>query len=358
MASRRAPRKDGREGRERQALVVLLELTQELTDNRPLEDSLYAVTEAALKLVPGDHASIRLLDGSQSELLSGARSGSGRDLPPMSFRRGEGLIGWVVEHREGIRVDEARKDSRFVPDARKGTQGFLVRSLLAEPLWSAGNVIGVLSISSPEPSAFSADHQLLVRLLANCSAPPIERARLRRLAMTDDLTLAYNQRYLTPRFYEEIERARRNGSPVSVLLMDLDHFKKVNDDYGHNVGDAVLRIFADRVRSMVRRVDVFIRRGGEEFTLVMPATTLDHARATAERIRSNLSESPLDVGDGIIVRQTVSIGAATWNGEETPEALQQRADMAMYRAKELGRNQVVIAADEEVAMPKSLRPLP
>ena len=115
--------------------------------------------------------------------------------------------------------------------------------------------------------------------------------------------------------------------------MDLDHFKRVNDDYGHAVGDAVLRIFADRARALVRKIDIFVRRGGEEFNLIMPSTTQEQARATADRIRTAMAEAALDVGDGIVLTQTVSIGVATWNGEETPQGLQQQADAAMYRAK-------------------------
>ncbi len=321
-------------------MTTLLALTAKLTESRPLEESLHAVTDAALTLVPANHASIRLLDGSHSELLSGARSGAGTDTRPIHFRRGHGLIGWVATYKESVCLDDVEKDPRFVP----GKQGFAIRSMLAEPLWSAGQVIGVLSVSSPKRRAFDADDRLLTRLLANCCTPPIERARLRRLAMTDDLTLAYNQRYLSPRVNEEIERARRSGQPLSVLLVDLDHFKNVNDAHGHEAGDMVLRLFADRVRALVRRVDIFIRRGGEEFLLLMPATALEQARNTAERIRRNLSEGLLDVGGGKRVRQTVSIGVATWDFKESPDALQRRADIAMYAAKEHGRDRVVTSA--------------
>jgi diguanylate cyclase (GGDEF)-like protein len=321
-------------------LSALLAVTAKLTESKPLEESLRAVTDAAMSMLPANHASIRLLDGSHSELLSGARSGDGAQHRPMSFRRGQGAIGWVVEYKESLSIEDVAKDPRFV--VRK--QGFAIRSLLAEPLWSAGQVIGVLSLSSSKKRAFNAQHQLLARLLANCCTPPIERARLRRLAMTDDLTLAYNQRYLSPRVNEEIERARRSGQPLSLLLLDLDHFKLVNDQHGHEVGDTVLRLFADRVRSIVRRVDVFIRRGGEEFLLVMPATALEQARNTAERIRRNLSDKELDVGGGKHLRQTVSIGVACWDFKESPEALQRRADVAMYAAKEQGRDRVVVSA--------------
>jgi len=199
-------------------------------------------------------------------------------------------------------------------------------------------------VSSPKRRAFRPSDQLLARLLANCCTPPIERARLRRLAMTDDLTLAFNQRYLSPRVNEELERARRSGQPVSLMLLDLDHFKEVNDKHGHDVGDMVLRLFADRVRSIVRRVDVFIRRGGEEFLLLMPATALEQARNTAERIRRNVGGTPIDVGAGKRVHQTVSIGVACWDFKESPEALQRRADVAMYAAKEQGRDRAVVSA--------------
>ncbi|CAN5396246.1 hypothetical protein BH09MYX1_BH09MYX1_25100 [soil metagenome] len=337
----------------REQLRVLLELTQALTDNRPLEESLTAVTDATLKLLPADHASIRLLDASHTELLSGARSGSGADQRPLTFRRGEGLIGWIVEFREGVRIDDTHSEPRFVAHPR---QGFSIRSMIAEPLWSAGQVIGVLSISAPTPAAFSPDDQLLVRLLANCSTPPIERARLRRLAMTDDLTLAYNQRYLSPRFQEEVERSRRSQQPLSILLLDLDHFKLVNDRHGHEIGDAVLRMFSDRVRASVRRIDVFIRRGGEEFLLVMPATTVEQAKATAERIRSAVGDAKFDVGSDSEVRQTVSIGVATWDFQESPELFQRRADAAMYQAKEQGRDRVVVsAAPRPSLVPETLR---
>lgn len=343
-----------RSSKEKQALEALIDLTQLLTDSRPLEESLGAVTDAALRIVPAHHASIRLLDATHTELLSGARSGEGLDARPMTFRRGEGVIGWVVDYREGVRLADVDADPRY--KQMPGTQGFVIKSLVAEPLWSAGHVIGVLSVSSPELDAFSEDDQLLVRLLANCCAPPIERARLRRLAMTDDLTLTYNHRYFSPRFNEELERSRRSGQPVSLLIMDLDHFKTVNDRFGHPVGDAVLRTFCDRVRSFVRKLDVFIRRGGEEFLLVMPATTLEQAKSTAERIRKKIGDGAFDVGSDQTLKQTVSIGVATWDGRESPEAFEKRADQALYSAKHNGRDRVSVSqASKTSLLPDGLR---
>lgn len=321
-------------------LEILLQLTAQLTSDRPLEDFLHAVTEACLEMLPGNHASIRLLDTTRSRLLSGARSGEGEDGHLLEFRCGEGVLGWVVEHGQHVQIDEVEEDPRWVQGKK---QGFQIRSIMAEPLWSSGEVIGVLAVTSAEPKAFTEDDLLMLRLLANCSAPPIERARLRRLAMFDDTTMAFNHRYLVPRLLEEMERARRSGGELSMLYMDLDHFKSVNDRFGHAIGDVVLRMFADHIRRAVRRVDVLIRRGGEEFVLLMPQTNSTQAYSTATRIQHTLSSEDLEIPDGPHIRQTVSIGVATWDEGEAPESLEKRSDEAMYEAKRLGRNRVVVA---------------
>jgi two-component system cell cycle response regulator len=284
---------------------------------------------------------VRLLDTTRGSLLSSARSGVGSEHAPVELRRGEGVVGWVLEHREALAVDDTRNDPRFL---KADGQRFVIRSIVAEPLWSSGDVIGVLSVSSPQVAAFSHEDRLLVRLLANCSIPPIERARLHRLAIIDDLTLAYNVRHLAPCLEQEMQRATRTASPLSFLLMDLDHFKEVNDQHGHAVGDVVLRLFADRVRALVRRTDVLVRRGGEEFALLMPGTSEREARASADRIRETLATSAFQAL-GKTLPQTVSIGAATWDGREAGASLEKRADLAMYEAKARGRNRVAVAKE-------------
>jgi diguanylate cyclase (GGDEF)-like protein len=126
--------------------------------------------------------------------------------------------------------------------------------------------------------------------------------------------------------------------------MDLDHFKSVNDLHGHAVGDRVLCRFVDAVRGCVRSFDLIVRRGGEEFELVMPNTGPVEGYRVAERIRAKLASEPLVVRDDLAVHQTVSIGLATWDGHESAEALDQRADQAMYEAKRRGRNRTVTAS--------------
>jgi two-component system cell cycle response regulator len=129
-----------------------------------------------------------------------------------------------------------------------------------------------------------------------------------------------------------------------VLLLDLDYFKQVNDSWGHQAGDDVLAIFADRARDQVRRKDVLVRRGGEEFVLIMPDTGREEAEHVAERIRSVMADEPIMLRGGEEIHQSVSIGVATWDGVELPVELEERADRAMYTAKEAGRNRVMTAA--------------
>jgi two-component system, cell cycle response regulator len=333
-------------------LLVLLQLTEQLTDGRSLEDALRAVTDATVTILPGDHASIRLLDASRTHLLASARSGTGRDSPSLQLRANEGVSGWVLEHSEPARVIDVRKDPRFV--SSKG-QGFAIGSMVVEPLISEGAPIGVLSVSSPEVNAFSQTDELLARLLANCSVAPIQRSRLERLAVTDDLTLAFNGRYLASRLVEELERARRSEAPLSLLWMDLDHFKLVNDTHGHPLGDQVLRTFVDRVRAATRRVDILVRRGGEEFVLLMPATNTAQAKVIAERVRISAAER-MTIGN-VRLTQTVSIGIATWSGRESPESLQKRADEAMYYAKQMGRNRVEFAQEKRTRLKTGGKPV-
>jgi diguanylate cyclase (GGDEF)-like protein len=318
-----------------QALEVLLELTRQLADERALEESLELVTDAALALLDAaDHASVRLLDETRTTLLSGARSGTGTTHAPLSFRPGEGVVGWVVDHAQVARLASVSEDPRYVV---REEQGFAVGSIIAVPLWSNGVVVGVLAVSSPRVHAFAEQDELAISLLANCAVPAIERARLVRLSVTDAQTRTFNRRYLESRLSEEMARSERSGAPLSLMMIDLDHFKRVNDAYGHPSGDVVLSEFADRVREATRRQDIFVRWGGEEFMLLMPDTPLETARQVAERIRKQTSARPYAIDDGVQVAQTVSIGVATWDQFEA------RADASLYRAKREGRDRVVTA---------------
>ena len=166
------------------------------------------------------------------------------------------------------------------------------------------------------------------------------------LAVTDQLTGLHNRRYMESQLDALVRRAVLGGSdPVALLVIDIDHFKKVNDSFGHGVGDEVLREFAVRLASNVRAIDLPVRFGGEEFVVVMPETELAHAHRIAERIRLHVAGSPFRVLDGEeLLTVTISIGVAASLADDTPVKLIKRADEAMYEAKAHGRNRVIAKA--------------
>ena len=166
------------------------------------------------------------------------------------------------------------------------------------------------------------------------------------LAVTDQLTGLHNRRYMNGQLSALVARATKGGEPTAALLIDIDHFKKINDNFGHDVGDEVLQEFAVRLASNVRAIDLPCRHGGEEFVVIMPDTTLAAAERIAERIRMHVSGSPFRVAGGKeILTVTISIGVAATLGEgDTPEALIKRADSGVYDAKAAGRNKVIARA--------------
>jgi two-component system cell cycle response regulator len=165
------------------------------------------------------------------------------------------------------------------------------------------------------------------------------------LAMTDPLTGLYNRRYLDAHLKSLVERAGADRRSVCLLLFDIDHFKGINDTYGHDAGDDVLRDFCNRLRRGVRGIDLVARYGGEEFVLVMPETDATFAAAVAERLRSDVEKVDFTTRSGLSFPVTVSIGLAEWQGPgDSAEALVKRADQALYSAKRAGRNRVVASA--------------
>jgi two-component system cell cycle response regulator len=163
------------------------------------------------------------------------------------------------------------------------------------------------------------------------------------LAITDPLTGLYNRRYMESHTGLLVGRAVEREKPLSMLVLDIDHFKSVNDGYGHEAGDEVLREFADRLRSCIRGVDLACRLGGEEFVVVMPDTDMGIASRVAERIRRRMAGEPFSIDRGArSIEVTISIGLSGLNGaEDLPDQILKRADEALYRAKRTGRNRVV-----------------
>ncbi|MFL5952250.1 MAG: GGDEF domain-containing protein [Gaiellaceae bacterium] len=197
----------------------------------------------------------------------------------------------------------------------------------------------------PPEDGFAKDTRTLAEWLASQAAVALENARLhdivQRQAITDDLTGLVNRRRFIEALDAEIERARRFGSALTIVLADLDNFKRVNDEYGHHGGDVVLRAFADLIGSHVRDVDVSGRIGGEEFAILLPDTDARGAARVAERMRSSLSDVAIPLSDGAAIHVASSFGVAELRPGQAGEDLLRAADAALYRAKDEGKNRVV-----------------
>ncbi|MDX1507176.1 MAG: GGDEF domain-containing protein, partial [Woeseiaceae bacterium] len=217
-----------------------------------------------------------------------------------------------------------------------------------------GTLIGSINFGSDDASRFTREHASdflahLGLIASYCIENVLNRARLLRSGFTDVLTGWHNRRYLQVRMAEELARARRDSANLVCLMIDVDHFKRINDTYGHGAGDVVLQEIAHRVESQVRASDVAARYGGEEFIVLLPATETAQSLRLAERIRSAVSASPIEVREGHAETITVSIGIAgltppadAGDLKSLGESLIARADVALYQAKSDGRDRVVM----------------
>ncbi|MDF1565056.1 MAG: sensor domain-containing diguanylate cyclase [Deltaproteobacteria bacterium] len=311
-----------------------------MNQGESLESALEDIAEAAAKVAQVETASVLLFDQSGEALLCRAAHGFTDDeVQKIGFRRGEGIAGWVAEKGESARVGDAPVDPRF----KDLGLGRAQRGMVCVPLEAAGRVIGVITASSQDAEAFTAEHESMMEFLASSVVRDLENARLYRLAVTDALTLAYNRQYLSERFPAEMDRALRYDQPLSLIMLDIDHFKQVNDTHGHPVGDEVLRAVVRITSDLVREIDVVVRYGGEEFILLLPNTDREGGWRVADRIRQRVAETPIETERGAL-RLTVSAGVAQASGAgDDAAALIRRADKALYEAKEGGRNQVVVA---------------
>jgi diguanylate cyclase (GGDEF)-like protein len=223
-------------------------------------------------------------------------------------------------------------------------------SLLCVPLKIRDETIGsveVLRTHSSKP--FTEEDQLLLTSLANQAAIAVKNARLYKLAITDGLTGLYTHRFFQDALDRELKLSDRAGTPLSLILIDVDRFKKCNDTYGHGVGDEVLRRIARVLTDVIRDTDIVARYGGEEFVVALRDITKDTVLVIAERIRKAVENLELEHEDGL-VRVTVSLGTATYPSD-TPqrEKLFYLADSALYAAKRQGRNRVCPWSEEAVS---------
>jgi len=225
------------------------------------------------------------------------------------------------------------------------------------PLTHRMKLIGSINLGSEDASRFTRGHAAdflahLGVISSYCVDNTVNRARLLRSGFTDVLTGWHNRRYLQVRLNEELARARRDSNHLVCLMLDVDHFKRVNDTWGHAAGDAVLQELANRIDTQVRASDVAARYGGEEFVVLLPDTDNDSGVLLAERIRQAISASDYELANGESVSITASIGIAGVTPDADAEDLKTigdsliaRADVALYRAKSGGRDQIAVDGD-------------
>lgn len=274
----------------------------------------------------------------------------------MKIPIGQGITGRCAREKRVVNVGDVRLDADYIPS---GIQD--IRSEIACPVISEDKILGVLTVESRVADAFGGDDIRLLSILSQQLAVGMSNARLyaeiEKMAVTDPLTGLYNYRYFHQRLGAEIARSQRYLHPLSVILIDLDDFKKINDRYGHLTGDRVLREAALAFRGNIRRydeplvlkgseLDIISRYGGEEFIIIQPDTPLEGALVCAERLRAILETSVarkagLPFENNLPQQITGSFGVTAFEVGETMDSMIKRADMAMYRAKELGKNRVV-----------------
>ena len=328
--------------RESEVLKTLLEVSKLISSNYPIPKVIKRICGKLRKLLNTDDCSIMILNEQSRELAFSESSGlTPWEMKNIRFSLGEGVAGWVAKHKRPVLIEDVRTDSRFkVVENQKRS----MVSMISAPLMVKRRVIGVVSLSTRnEGHSFTADELELVVLMSAHISLALENNRLYEISVLDGLTNIYNRRYLEQRLMEEVAYSKRYSKPLSVILMDIDFFKRLNDTYGHQAGDHVLQGVSKRLSDALREYDVIARYGGEEFAIILPTTPKLEGAAIAERLRTSICEAPFRFKDEDL-SCSISLGvSALPDDANDPESLIARADEALYKAKDSGRNQVSIA---------------
>jgi diguanylate cyclase (GGDEF)-like protein len=299
------------------------------------------IAQLICQLIDAEACSVMLIDADRKRLLAKAAYGLRTEhMHSVSFRVGEGVAGWVVEHGLPALIHDVTCDPRFLALPGNETP---IASMICVPLIARGERVGAVTATSAKPGAFDTNNLELIRFIAMTIALDIENVRLHRVAVTDPLTGAYNREFLMQRLPQEIETALDRDRVLSIAMIDVDHFKSVNDHYGHGIGDLVLAEVARRLRGAIRGGDLLVRYGGEEFLAVLPKADAGRAWEVGERMRQRVCERAFEAGDGLALLLRVSVGIAQWRLGELMADLIERADTALYGAKDRGRNRVEVA---------------
>jgi diguanylate cyclase (GGDEF)-like protein len=328
-------------------MELLLEVSQAVSGTLDLPEQLEELGKEICTRLGVSDFSVMLIDNSTHQLVIEAVAGTA---PPglrgMHFHLGEGITGEAAAQGHTIYVPDISKEPRYLYfKGRSSTTG----SFLAVPLRSKGRILGVMNMNRRRVDAFSMQEVRLAEAIASQAALAIANARLYQetleLSFTDQLTGVANRRQLFLRLEQEFSRSVRFGDPLSILMIDLDHFKLINDRHGHSVGDGVLRGVAMALRRNVRKIDLVVRYGGEEFCVVLPRVGKPEALEVAEKLRRTVAGATLPGPEGAgPLSVTISLGVSTLGIDaEDVAGLIEKADTALYEAKRQGRDRVAMA---------------
>ena len=324
---------------------ILYEVGLAIAAGVGLEKTTRAVFRQLKKVIPVDLFFLALYEPTEKKVSYFMYQENGKriDIEPFYLMQKPSLTRYVIQKRETVYIaDFKSEDAEVKEDEIVRVVGFDNRTFLGIPLILRGEVIGVLSVQAAQPNAYDPDQIRLVETIAQQTSIAMDNAKLfekmQEMAITDSLTGLYNLRYFYMILGSEIERVKRYQTPLSLIMIDIDHFKVVNDSFGHLTGDQVLRSISEICRKLLRLTDNMFRFGGEEFMIILPATNQKEALIVAERIRSKIAEAAIKTIKGS-VKVTISIGVSEYGeNHPAPGEFIESVDRTMYDAKKAGRN--------------------
>ena len=324
-------------------MELVLEVARSLSGTLDLREQLEELGRHACAQLHLDEFSVLLIDEASKQLvIEAVAGGAAISERGMRFPSGEGGLSDDAARGETIYVPDIDLEPRYLHyEGHRRSSG----SFVAVPLRAKGNVVGVMNMNRAARNAFQPQEIRIAEAIATQAGLAIQNARLYaqmlELSYTDPLTGVPNRRQLAQRLEQEWTRSLRFGDDLAVLMIDLDHFKRVNDTYGHQFGDAILRSVALALQRNIRKVDTVARFGGEEFCVVLPRVTKAEALEIAEKLRRSIAQTALEGSPGMTLFTSISIGVAAL-GADAADAnlLLEQADRALYEAKRSGRNAV------------------
>jgi diguanylate cyclase (GGDEF)-like protein len=337
------------EPREAGEVAVFHELGKALTSSLQLDQVLRTIMEKIDEFLRPDTWSLLLLDEIKQELYFELAVGKGAPaLKDVRIKMGQGIAGWVAQHDEAVIVPDVSKDTRFFAKVDEKTK-METRSIVAVPVRYRDHCLGVIELINCVGTDGFQDRDLsLLEALADFAAIALENARhvkrIHELTITDDCTSLYNARHMDFILETEIYRSQRYGYEFSLVFIDLDHFKNVNDTNGHLVGSKLLSEVGQMIKTACRRIDFAFRYGGDEFVVVLPQASKENAFVVARRLHRMIGETRWLTSEGLDIRITASVGVASYPSDaRTKVDLLHLADEAMYQVKNSTRDGVSAA---------------